>query len=349
MTVRGAGRTVVAAAVGLAGCLLYALGAAVGWERLLPSDAAQWARALPVLAALVAAGTCLAAVIRRQGAHRVGWLLLAAALVGWATAAGVRWWQAIGLERQPALPSWSDAGFLLAAAAGAAAGFAFGGLVGGARTWARTVLDGWIMAGSLMVLGWTLALRGAAESSALGPGEVAVVVAAPLLDALVLAVLVASQLRGTPLPRRASLFLVTALGLLLVSDTAHARTVLSAGGDVPDEWLSVGWFSAFVVLAVAAVSATPDAAAAAGPDESRASAGAPMRYSALGASALAVGWQAATLGRLDAGVLVVTGLVLAAVVARQGLACSTRGACCGRSPDGSGTSDLSCTLRATCS
>src|SRR5207302_2028067 len=111
------------------------------------------------VAALVAAVACGAAALRHVGRSRLGWLLISASALTWSMGELVWSYYELGLGRQVPFPSIADAGFLGAVPL-AAAGIA---LFAPARRRAvirmATVLDGLIIAGSLLAVSWTTILE----------------------------------------------------------------------------------------------------------------------------------------------------------------------------------------------
>ena len=177
------------------------------------------------------------------------WLSVGAGCAGWA--AGQAFWTVheLGLHRPTPFPSLADAGFLA---------FPVGMLVGvtafpvrrdGAR---RTdVLDGAILALTLLAISWTVGLQpvvGGSGSTLVGD---AVALAYPLgnVAAVTTSVLVLARARRH---RRALLALAVAAGAVALSDAAF--TAASAdGGYSSGSWASTGWVLAFATITAASL------------------------------------------------------------------------------------------------
>jgi len=132
-------------------CIAFNLGGA--WFATAVDDIGS------AVAALLAAIACGVAACLTRRATRVGWALLAVSALAWA--AGETYWSYIevGLGLTVPSPSWADLGYLLAVP------FAFAGVLvfaisASRRTEGlRALVDGLLIASSLLLVSWEAILR----------------------------------------------------------------------------------------------------------------------------------------------------------------------------------------------
>ena len=293
---------------------LWLLGAVLGWGS---DSAATWASDLlmPVLAG-AAAASLLAAAWRRPVGSRRPQLLLGLACLSWTAGEALWGVQELLLGRTDDAPSLADA-FYLAATPLAAAGLL--GLVRGtgalSRT-ARAALDGWLIAGSLLLLSWSFVMAPLLAEAQVSRAVELVALSYPVSDLVLatLALLVARQVTGAT--RQTTLVVVAAMLSMAVADSAYSA-VLASGGYVSGGVLDVGWVAGYSLLVLAGRLDAPST------DRSR-SGQVPGRvavlspYAAVGLAAAAVMVQSV----LSRSVPLVQSLLLAtlviAVLVRQG-------------------------------
>ncbi len=189
------------------------------------------------------------------GALRRVWSLLAAGTASWALGQVIWTWYETVQGREVPFPSIADIGYLglpvLAAAALLSLPF-------GAQSWAgraRTLLDGLLVAGSLLLCSWLLVLRPVLASSPDGPLATVISLAYPLGDVVVLTIVVYAMLRerrlGHALPLSLPL-LGGGLAAWSVSDTGFVYLTTS-GSYVSGNPIDIGWFLGFAVILLAAL------------------------------------------------------------------------------------------------
>ena len=218
---------------------------------LLISDFGQLAGAL--------LGTlgCAVAARRSAGHRRRAWWWLSAGTGSWAAGQAVWTYYEVVLGQEVPFPSAADVGFLgfpLAAAVGLVMwlGTQNDQLV--AR--GRDILDGVLIACSLLVLSWVTAL-GSVVAEGGDPVPLALSLAYPLGD-LVLATLVLLAIaRGTGAERTTLAVLGLGLGGLALSDSAYVYQV-SLGAYSSADLISMGWVIGFLFVGVAGLTAHPD-------------------------------------------------------------------------------------------
>jgi len=236
----------------LFGCLFVAglsLPHLPGSVALILSDTGQLA------AAAVAAAMCCRAASRRHGRERLGWAFLAAGTGSWAAGQLVWTYYEAVLGVEVPFPSLADVGFLLFPL------FAVPGLLSGsgvrvrAAARGRDLLDGAIIAASLLVLSWSTALGSVVAGSGGGWLAVTLSLAYPLAD-VVLATVVLLMLGSTVARTRATLLLVASgVACLSVADSAYVYLV-AIGSYSSGDLVTSGWVFGFLFIAAGATMPT---------------------------------------------------------------------------------------------
>ena len=111
-----------------------------------------------LLAPVVAAAGCAAAAGSGTGRTRRAWALLAASAASWAVGQATWVWYEHLAQRELPFPSLADFGYLTAIPLAAAAMLAFPGRAERAVLQARSLLDGAVIATSLLYSSWALVL-----------------------------------------------------------------------------------------------------------------------------------------------------------------------------------------------
>ena len=224
-----------------------------------------------LVAAAAAAVGCAYAARRSRPAHRAGWWLIAVGTGGWATGQLVWSYYEVVLDEEVPFPSLADAGYLLFPLAAGA------GLVlwlhrrGDRLARARDVLDGAIIAGSMLTLSWVTVLGSVmAQGGETWLAEV-LSVGYPLGDVVLGTLVLLALSRGTGPDKATLLLLAAGLGGVAVSDSAYVYLV-SVDGYTSANLLSAGWVAGFLFVAAAALdNASRDPLAVAGNHPGRAS------------------------------------------------------------------------------
>ncbi|MFC8716261.1 putative bifunctional diguanylate cyclase/phosphodiesterase [Kitasatospora sp. NPDC057198] len=227
-------------------CAGYAAGAAVGWGSselaLVMGDFGLAG------AALAAALSCLAHGIAVGGHTRPAWLLfgLSSAMVAFGN--GAWGWYEVVL-RQPLPPdSFADYAFLLFAP------LAITGLLVLAQRphtpagWLCLLLDGWLVAGSLFTLSWSLALGRVAAGDGDDPLKLALALGYPVLDILLVSLVVGLRFRGRDGNRTAVHTAMIGLALTVVCDALFTTPQFHSDYH-SGELLDAGWFAGSLLLA----------------------------------------------------------------------------------------------------
>jgi diguanylate cyclase (GGDEF)-like protein len=199
-------------------------------------------------AAAIAAVACVLAA-RRNDPERRAWLSMAAACVLWALGEAKWSWDEVIMQQDVPFPSIADAAFLAAVPMALAALLSFGRGAGHNRV--RTVLDGALVAGSLLFALWALLLgpiwSGGGESTL----AQAVNLAYPFTDLAMLTVALI-LLRWGNVRQRLPLVLVAG-ALLLMGSTDLLFTYLTNNGSYSStDVVSVGWIASYLLIALGA-------------------------------------------------------------------------------------------------
>jgi diguanylate cyclase (GGDEF)-like protein len=224
---------------------------------------------------------CALGALRRRGADRIAWLLIAVGILAWA-AGDVYWTVALADAKTIPVPSFGDLGYLLFPM------LAFLGLAGHLRVRVRRAprhlwVDGIAAALATASVAAAVVVPIVIDSVGGDWKSVATNVAYPLSDLILLGVVVgAVALRGWRLDRTWAL---AGAGIVTfwVADTHYLFAVAAGGGGFPDPF-DLGWDGAF--LALAAASVLPATAARAAQGRSRRSVLLPLAFGATGLGVL---------------------------------------------------------------
>ena len=215
---------------------------------LVVSDVGQ------LLAAAAAAVAC-ALTARRSAERRRAWTFLALGTGSWALGEAVWTYYEVVLGTEVPFPSLADVGFL---------GFPLASAVGlvwwlGAQNHelvarGRDVLDGALIAGSLLVLSWVTALSSAVADGGDSWSSVALSMAYPLGDVVVATLVLLALARGRGAERSTLVQLAVGLGGLAAADSAYLFLV-SSGQYSSADVVSSGWVLGFLMVAAAGLDA----------------------------------------------------------------------------------------------
>ncbi|GIE75188.1 hypothetical protein Aph02nite_11380 [Actinoplanes philippinensis] len=239
--------------------LLVLLGAALvvghfGVLRALPpgsQTATDFSVAVLILSALLAAAAATVTARRSAGRSRLAWAVLAAGMAGWAFGEST-WAYYVSIRRITApFPNIGDFGFLLIVPCTVTALIAF---LGVRRGLLRVVLDGLVIAGSLLFLSWVFVLEAVYRAGNLTPLAKAVSAAYPLGDVLIAAVALILLPHAGPGRRRTAALIVGGAVSFSTADLGFAYLNQHSSytcGSVID----TGWVAGFVLFGLAAVAA----------------------------------------------------------------------------------------------
>ncbi|MEP6816472.1 MAG: GGDEF domain-containing protein [Marmoricola sp.] len=218
---------------------------------LLISDGGQLA------AAMLGTLGCALAARRTAGHRRRSWAWLAAGTGSWAAGQTVWSYYEVVLGREVPFPSAADVGFLLFPLAAAV------GLVMWLGTQSdqlvargRDILDGALIACSLLVLSWVTTL-GSVVAEGGDPVPLALSLAYPIGDLILGTLVLIALARGTGAERTTLAILALGLGGLALSDSAYVYLV-SAGAYSSADLISSGWVIGFLLVGVAGLTVKPE-------------------------------------------------------------------------------------------
>jgi hypothetical protein len=191
---------------------------------------------------------------------RTFWLLFAAAMASWTLAELVWGYYALVLNVAVPVPSWADVGYLGAIPLAVAALVVHPALHGSGRRRARSLLEGLVLATSLLFISWTLGLDSLWHSTDLTQWSGVVAVAYPFGD-IVIAFFIVLAIRGMTGGDRVSLWwLLGALLAMAVSDSAFTY-MTAAGTYTSPGLLDTGWVVGYLGVGLAGLTAQPANAA----------------------------------------------------------------------------------------
>ncbi|WP_159440921.1 putative bifunctional diguanylate cyclase/phosphodiesterase [Jatrophihabitans endophyticus] len=202
------------------------------------------------VAAFAGAVPCVWRATRTAGRSRASWLLVAAALVSWGAGEVVWTWYEVVARTENPFPSPADLGFLLFPV------LALTGLLlrpsaafrGGGRV--RVVLDGVMVACSLLIISWATTLGQVYHAGAQTRFGLAVSLAYPASDVVMLTV---ALLVGIRTRAHTGLFLLLAgLVAMAVADSTFAY-MTAAGHDLTGAFGDLGWVAAFLLIGMSAL------------------------------------------------------------------------------------------------
>ena len=244
------------AAVGMLACA-YAVGSVLHWgSPPRPGEGGPYTLAdvmgdfgLAAVAALAAISCGCRAWVAR-GRLRVSWLLFAASALVAGLGNGVWGWYEIVLHHAPPSPSVADWMFLFFGP------FAMAGTLvhhrgpGTAVGWLKLALDGVLIAGALFTGGWTVALAQDAGSDGGSPLQVALSLAYPVFDILLVSLVIALRFQGGRRDGASMATLVAGYSVIVVSDAIFTLPSVRAGY-TSGKLLDSGWFLGYLLLAAA--------------------------------------------------------------------------------------------------
>ncbi|SEO70079.1 PAS domain S-box-containing protein/diguanylate cyclase (GGDEF) domain-containing protein [Actinacidiphila rubida] len=229
-------------------CGGYTAGAALGWGS---SEVALVMGDFGLSAASVTATVSALLYARRtRGPHRPAWVLFAISSAMLASGNAVWGWYEVVLREPVPRTSAADFCFLLFAPPAV-----IGLLVLAKRPvtragWVCLALDTWLIGGSLLTLSWSLALARAAQLDGPSTARLALSLAYPLLDIVLVSMVLALHFRRSAANRAAVNTAIAALALTVLCDGLFTSPLLRAhyrSGQV----LDAGWFAGALLMAYA--------------------------------------------------------------------------------------------------
>jgi PAS domain S-box-containing protein len=202
-----------------------------------------------LVASLVATAGAVRAA-RRGDASSRGWALMACATGLWSAAQLL--WTFYGLTRDQVypFPSLADAGYIGYAIPAIAGLLLFPRTAERGVSRFRVVLDGLVIAASVLVISWVLVLQSVAHTGV--TGLVAVVsFGYPIADVVVGSLVLALGMRVPAGARRPWLLLGAGLIALTTTDSIYVSRTAQGDTGLTGTALALGWVCAFILIAIA--------------------------------------------------------------------------------------------------
>lgn len=241
---RSWGWAAAALAVGTVGTALLALPGLSPFGELVVSNLVQ------LLAATLAAVVCLVVARDPLSGSRVAWRGLGSGVGAWAAGQLVWTWYEVVDGTEVPFPSLADVGFLLFPLGAAAGLVAWLGGQANVVARGRDLLDGAIIAVSLLVLSWVTVLDSVIEESADGAVALALSLAYPLGDVILGTLALLALARARAGERAVLATLAGGLACLAFADSAYLYLV-SVGRYTSADLVSAGWAFGFLLVAAA--------------------------------------------------------------------------------------------------
>lgn len=186
--------------------------------------------------AVLAAPACAWAASRTVGRVRLVWALAGVAMLGWVVGQGIYTYTEVYLRQEPAFPGPPDLGYVVTALGLAGSIIALSWGLGGSRRAAADILDGVLVASSLVFVAWRFILRPIASAGGGWP-VVAMSMAYPIIDVVIVTALVHALPRLTAERRRPATWLLAGAIMYALADAAYSWLI------VQDLYVTGTWFT----------------------------------------------------------------------------------------------------------
>jgi two-component system, sensor histidine kinase and response regulator len=203
------------------------------------------------VAALVAAASCGYAGLRNAGRMRVAWGLLGASALTWFGGEVVWSVYEVGLGVEVPFPSAADAGFLLAIPLAVAGVLAFPSAPGRLTTRTQALVDGAIVALSLVFVSWAFGLGKVYETSSDQPLAQLLGATYPVSDIVIIGVLLLVMRRASAQQRGAMFLLLGGLAANAIADSSFAFLNAAGTYGAIGSVLDAGWVVGYLAIALA--------------------------------------------------------------------------------------------------
>ena len=241
---RSWGWAAAALAVGTVGTALLALPGLSPFGELVVSNLVQ------LLAATLAAVVCLVVARDPLSGSQVAWRGLGMGVGAWAAGQLVWTWYEVVDGTEVPFPSLADGGFLLFPLGAAGGLVAWLGGQANVVARGRDLLDGAIIAVSLLVLSWVTVLDQVIEESSDGAVALALSLAYPLGDVVLGTLALLALARARAGERAVLATLAGGLACLAFADSAYLYLV-SVGRYTSADLVSAGWAFGFLLVGAA--------------------------------------------------------------------------------------------------
>jgi diguanylate cyclase (GGDEF)-like protein len=231
---------------GLVVCLLTGVGgtSVTTWLDDLTETGAAW----------VAAAASFGAATKHGGRLRIAWALMGAFALSWGLGQ-VAWdWYQLAAGVQVPFPSLADAGYLTAVPFAIAAVLLFPVAFERATYVVNSLLDGLVIAASLLIVSWETVLGAVYQAGADGPLAMVLSLAYPLSDVAIISMILIRVGRVPRAVRLPLLLMAAGLAVFAMADSSFAFFTAKGtygNGNVAD----VGWVAGFLLIALGALKA----------------------------------------------------------------------------------------------
>ncbi len=229
-------------------CGGFATGSALDWGS--PAVALFMGDFGLAAAAFAACLSCLWYVRTVRGGNRAAWALFALSSAMVAAGNGVWGWYEVVLTRPVPRVSVADLCFLLFAPAAVVGLLVLAQRPATRALWVCLGLDAWLIGGSLLTITWSLALSKAADFDGRSTARIALALAYPVLDIMLISMVLALHFRRSAANRSAVNTAIAALALTVLCDALFTSPLLREryhSGQI----LDAGWFAGSMLLAYA--------------------------------------------------------------------------------------------------
>ncbi|TML12680.1 MAG: GGDEF domain-containing protein [Actinobacteria bacterium] len=277
--------------------------------------------AMTAAAALAAAVCCFWAAKRHRAELRRFWVLMGCAMAAWSVGEIVWGFYEVVLGQTVPALSLADVGYLGAVPLAAAALLFYPSESASGSPRVRALLDGLIVAGSVLLVSWVLVLKSVVHASGASPLATSVQLAYPLGDAVIVALVVIALARTPTSARRSLGWVLTGLAAMAVADSGFVY-LTAVGGYATGDLIDTGWLVAYLAIALGALHAVLNrACSVSAPVESQGSLRRSMLVYAPSVAALVLAAATIVRGGVIDRVLWMTVLgTVVLVIARQVLA-----------------------------
>src|SRR5207248_4371529 len=213
------------------------------------------------VAALLAALSCGYAAWRSPGRMRLAWGLLGGSALSWFIGEVIWSVYEVGLGVNVPFPTAADAGYLVAIPLAVAGMLAFPSAPGRLTTRSQALVDGAIVALSLVFVSWALGLGKVYATSSDQPLAQLLGAAYPASDIVIIAVLLLVIRRANPQQRGSMFLLLGGLAANSVADSAFAFLNAAGTYGAIGSVLDAGWVVGYLMVALAPLWPAPFAGA----------------------------------------------------------------------------------------
>ncbi|WP_052441515.1 putative bifunctional diguanylate cyclase/phosphodiesterase [Streptacidiphilus anmyonensis] len=299
-------------------CLLYVAGAAYGWGS--PAVADFMGDFGLAGAALTASLSCFGYGVLSGGRHRSAWVCFGLSSLMVAVGNGIWGWYECVLRQSLPSPSIADYVFLFFAPPAILGLLMLSNRPRNAAGWLCLALDAWLIAGSLLTLSWSLALGRTAQGDQHSPLRLAVGLAYPLLDILLISMVLGLRFRRQDSNRAAVHTAIVGLALTVLCDAVFTSQSFKDAYH-SGELLDAGWFCGSMLLAWAPWAGGGRALTRESVRRPRVAStfSALTPYAATGVCTIGLLYNALGQHHLDRLVLIISCTVVMALILRQGV------------------------------